>query len=154
MIKQKIFADLISALKNHDQEKLSFLRYILAQIKNKEIDKIPSDPKGKSDLTDEEVVAVLRKITKELNESTEAYKKGNRQDLVKENQKQLEILSVYLPKELSDEDLKKEVEKIIQANIQVSQANPKTIFGICIKQLKSRADPARLVKILQSLPKP
>src|SRR3990167_1819711 len=130
MIKQKIIADQISALKNHDQEKLSLLRYILAQIKNKEIDKIPSDPKGKSDLTDEEVVSVLRKITKELNESIEAYKKGNRQDLVKENQKQLEILSVYLPKELSDEDLKKEVEKIIQANIQVSQANPKTIFGL------------------------
>lgn len=153
MIKQKILEDQIVALKNHDQEKLSFLRYILAQIKNKEIDKIPHDPKGKSDLADEEVVAALRKITKELNESIEAYRKGGRQDLVKENQKQLEILSVYLPKELSDDELKKEINKIIQANIQTSQANPKAIFGICIKQLKSKADPVRIVKILQSLSK-
>lgn len=153
MLKQTIVNDQIAALKNHDQEKLSLLRYILAQIKNKEIDKIPSDPKGKSDLTDDEIVAVLRKITKELNESIEAYKKGGRQDLVEENQKQLEILSVYLPKELSDDELKKEIEKIFQANIQASQVNPKAIFGICIKQLKSKADPARIVKILQSLSK-
>ena len=153
MIKQTIVDDQITALKNHDQEKLSLLQYILAQIKNKAIDKIPSDPKGKSDLTDEEVVAVLRKIAKELNESIEAFKKGGRQDLVKENQKQLEMLSVYLPKEISDDELKKEIEKIIRANIQASQANPKASFGICIKQLKSKADPARIVKILQSLSK-
>ena len=153
MIKQTIVDDQITALKNHDREKLSLLQYILAQIKNKAIDKIPSDPKGKADLTDEEVVAVLRKIAKELNESIEAFKKGGRLDLVKENQKQLEMLSVYLPKEISDDELKKEIEKIIRANIQASQANPKAIFGICIKQLKAKADPARIVKILQSLSK-
>src|SRR3989344_5213482 len=68
MLRKKIVADQIQSLKNHDQEKLSILRYILAQIKNKEIDK-------KIELIDEEIITVLRKIAKELNESIEAFKK-------------------------------------------------------------------------------
>ena len=146
MLKQKLVDDQIQALRNHDQENLSILRYILAQIKNKEIEK-------RSDLTDDETTMVLRKISKELHESIEAAKLGKREGLVTEYQQQLQLVSSYLPKELSDEQLKKEIEKIIAENQDLSNKNPKAIIGISIKQLKNKADPSRIVKVLQSISK-
>ena len=151
MLKQQIFTDQIQALKKHDQEKLSILRYILAQIKNQEIDKKTPESKGISELTDDETTLVLRKIAKELNESIAAFKKGGRQDLISEYQKQLQVVSAYLPKELSDAELRQEIEKIMQENQAVYQKNPKALIGIAVGKLKSKADSARIVRILQSI---
>lgn len=146
MLRQKIVADQIQALKNHDQEKLSTLRYILAQIKNKEIDE-------KSDLNDQEVISILRKISKELNESIEAFKKGGRDDLISGSQKQLQLVLTYLPKEMSDEELKKEIEKVIAQNQDIYNKNPKAIIGVCVGKLKSKAESSRIVRLLQSITK-
>lgn len=150
MLRQKLVNDQIQTLKNHDQEKLSILRYILAQIKNKEIDKNP--PAG-GELTDEETIRVLRKIAKELSESIEAFKKGGREDLISNSQKQLDIVSTYLPKEISDEELKKEIKKVIAENKDVYDKNPKAIIGVCVGKLKSKAESSRIVRLLQSIVK-
>ena len=153
MLKQRLVDDQIHALKNHDQARLSVLRYILAQIKNKEIEKRPASPAGGSDLKDEETTMGLRKIVKELNESIEAAKSGKREDLVLENQKQLSLVSTYLPKEISDEELKKEIEKIISENQDLYRKNPKVLIGISVGKLKSKADPARIVRLVQTVSK-
>jgi len=147
MLRQKIVSDQIQALKDHQQDKLTTLRYILAQIKNKEIDKA----KAGSELNDEEVVSVLRKTVKELNESIAAFKKGGRQDLLKSSQDQLEIVTAYLPKEISDEELKKEISKVIAENQTAYEQNPKAIIGICVSKLKHQAESSRIVKLLQSM---
>ncbi len=143
MLKQKIQEDLIAALKNKDQLKLNTLRFVTSRIKNQEIEK-------KADLNDEEVLVILKKFAKELKESIEASKKANRQELVEENQKQLAIVSAYLPEEISDDQLKQEIEKIIADNKSLYDQNPKAIIGICMKSLKSKADPSRIIKILNS----
>ncbi len=148
MLRKKLTEDQIQALKSHQQEKLSVLRYILAQIKNKEIEKNP--PAG-GELNDEEVTIVLRKIAKELNESIEAFKKGNRPDLITDYQKQLDIVTPYLPKEISDAELKKEIEKVISDNQEAFKNKPKTIIGIAVGKLKTKADPSRIVKLLQTM---
>ncbi|KKQ24471.1 MAG: hypothetical protein US40_C0003G0009 [Candidatus Roizmanbacteria bacterium GW2011_GWC2_37_13] len=137
MLRQKLQDDSLAALKTGDKEKLSVLRFIIAQIKNKEIDKNP--PAG-GELNDEETLVVLKKIAKELKESIEAFEKGNRPDLVKENKKQLVVVSQYLPAEITEEELKKEIEKIIADNKAIYDQNPKAIIGICMKQLKAKAD--------------
>ncbi len=144
MLRQKLQDDQIAALKSGDKTRLNVLRFILAQIKNKEIDK-------KSDLNDEEVLIVLRKVIKELKESVEAFEKGERKELAEDSKKQLEIASVYLPAEISDLELKTEVEKVIKENQAVFDNNQKAIIGICMKQLKSKADPGRIMKILQGI---
>jgi len=143
MLKKKIQDDQITALKAGNRDILNILRFILAQIQNKEIEK-------KAVLSDEETIVVLKKIAKELKESIDAFEKGGRDDLVIKNKKQLEIVSSYLPAEISDEELKKEVDKIIAENKQVFENNPKAIIGICMKSLKSKADPARIMKVLSS----
>ena len=107
MLRQKLQDDQVTALKAGEKTKLGILRFILAQIKNKEIDK-------KSELNDDEVLIVLRKVIKELKESVEAFEKSGRKELAEDNKKQLEIASSYLPKEIGDEELKKEIEKVIK----------------------------------------
>ena len=143
MLRKKLQDDQITALKSGDKTKLEILRFILAQIKNKEIDK-------KSELNDEEALTVIKKVVKELKESIEAFDKGKRKDLSDDSKKQLAIVSVYLPEEISDEELKQEVEKIIKENQALFDKNQKAIIGICMKQLKSKADPVRIMKIISS----
>jgi uncharacterized protein len=143
MLRQKLQDDQIVALKSGDKTKLEILRFILAQIKNKEIDK-------KLELNDEETLMVIKKVTKELKESIEAFEKGGRKDLSDDSKKQLEIASIYLPAEISDEKLKEEIKKIIKENQTIFDANKKAIIGICMKQLRSKADPDRIMKVLSS----
>ncbi len=144
MIKQKLQIDQIQALRTGDKKRLAVLRYILAQLQNKEIEK-------KGQLTDEEVVMLLRKIIKELNDSLSFFERGKRTDLVEENKTQLTIVSAYLPQEISDEELKKKIKIIIKDNRELYQKNKKAIIGLCIKQLKTQADPSRIIKVVQSL---
>ena len=144
MIKQKLQAEQLVALKTGNQEKLTTLRYILAQIQNKEIEK-------KADLTDEEIIAVLKKIAKELKESIAAFEKGGRKDLVEQYAKQLDIVSPYLPKEISDEELTNAVKELIEKNKELSEKNSKAIIGVCMKELRSKADPSRILQVLKTL---
>lgn len=146
MLRQKLQDDQLAALKAGEKTKLGVLRFILAQIKNKEIDKNP--PAG-GELTDEETLSVLRKVIKELKESVEAFEKGGRTELAADSKKQLNIASVYLPKEIDDEELRREIEKVIKDNQVVFDNNQKAIIGICMKQLKSKANPGRIMKALQ-----
>ncbi len=144
MLRKELQDQLIACLKAGEKDKLSLLRLILSQIKNREIEK-------KAELNDEEVIAVIRKMVKELKESIEAFEKGNRNDLVTEYKKQLTIVSTYLPSEISDEELKAEIEKIISENKAVFEQNQKKIIGICMGRLKTKADPSRIMKMLSSL---
>jgi uncharacterized protein YqeY len=67
---------------------------------------------------------------------------------VEQNQIQINILSSYLPTQLSDEELTAEIQKIISDNKELYDANPKAIIGIAMKSLSSRADPQRIMKAL------
>lgn len=144
MIKQKIKTDQLAAMKAGDQARLDILRYILAKIQNQEIAK-------QKDLSDEEVALVLQKQVKELKESLAAAEKAERQELIAQSNSELAIVSSYLPKQLSDEDLKKQIGKILKQNQDLFQKNPKAIIGICINQLKSKAETSRIISILNSL---
>lgn len=144
MIKQTLQADQIQAMKAKDVEKLQTLRYILAQIKNIEIDK-------HSELSEEEVVQVLRKEVKKLQDSIEQFNAAGREDLSKEYQGQKDIIATYLPIEISDEELKQEIMKVIQANQAMYDQNKNAVIGICVKELKSKADPSRISTIMRSL---
>jgi len=148
MLRQKLQDDQITALKAGEKTKLGVLRFILSQIKNKEIDKNP--PAG-GELTDEEIMVVLRKVIKELKESVEAFEKGGRKELCEDSKKQLEIASAYLPTEIDDVELKNEIERVIKVNQAIFDNNQKAIIGICMKELKSKADPGRIMKTLQGI---
>ena len=143
MIKTKIQEDQTAAIKAKDMETLNTVRYILAEIKNKEIDK-------RSELSDDEVITVLQKQAKQLHESIDAFTKGNRQELADQYAKQLDILKRYLPAELSDEELHKAVQELKAQNQEQYNQNPKSFIGIAMKHLRGKADPQRIMKMLES----
>ena len=146
MIKQTIKQDQLAALKTGDQARLNILRYILAKIQNQEIAK-------QKELNDEETTAVLQKQVKELKETLEAAEKANRAELIAQAKTELAIVGDYLPKQLSDEELKKEVEKIVSENQELYKKNVKAIIGVCMKQLKSKADSSRIISLLNLINK-
>lgn len=145
MLRQQLQADQLQALKNHDKVKLETLRYILSEIKNKEIEKNP--PAG-GELSDEETLGILQKVAKRLQEAIISFTKASRQDLIQEYQNQLDIINTYLPAKLTDEQLKEAVEKLKRENQIIIQKNPKAIIGICMKQLRNRAEPEKIMALL------
>ena len=104
-IKEKINDEYKTALKSKDKNKISTYRLILSGIKDLDISNRSGPNKKETD--DEDIKKLLKKMIKQRNESVEIYKKNNRQDLLKIEQSEIDLLSTYLPKQLSEEETKK-----------------------------------------------
>ena len=104
-LKDKIDTDYKNALKSKDKIQISTYRLILSGIKDLDISN-RSGP-NKKDTNDEDIKKLLKKMIKQRSESIDIYKKNNRKDLLEVEQKESEIISGYLPKQLSEEETKK-----------------------------------------------
>ena len=110
-IKEKINDEYKTALKSKDKNKISTYRLILSGIKDLDISNRSGPNKKETD--DEDIKKLLKKMIKQRNESVEIYKKNKRQDLLKVEQGEIDLLSTYLPKQLSEEETKKICSEII-----------------------------------------
>lgn len=139
---EQIKNDLVNAMKNHDKFLTSVLRMLKSAIQSETINK-------KSELTDDEIIAVIKKQVKIRTSSLEEYQKYNRTDLANDLQKEIDILSKYLPEELSEAEL----EKVIDDTITELNATSIKDMGKVIKQVKesvgSRADMTLVSKIVK-----
>ena len=123
MLTEKIDSDLKTSMKRKDATRTSVLRLLKTAMTNKMIEK-------KTDkLNDSDVITLIRKDVKRHQDSIEQFKKGNRDDLVKKEEAELEILKSYLPKEVLPEEIKQAVKKIIEE----TGASGKKDFGKVIK---------------------
>ena len=104
-LKDKIDTDYKNALKSKDKIQISTFRLILSGIKDLDISN-RSGP-NKKDTDDGDIKKLLKKMIKQRSESIDIYKKNNRKDLLEVEQKESEIISGYLPKQLSEEETKK-----------------------------------------------
>ena len=104
-IKEKINDEYKTALKSKDKNKISTYRLILSGIKDLDISNRSGPNKKETD--DEDIKKLLKKMIKQRNESVEIYKKNKREDLLKIERGEIDLLSTYLPKQLSDEETKK-----------------------------------------------
>ena len=104
-LKDKIDTDYKNALKAKDKIQISTYRLILSGIKDIDISN-RSGP-NKKDTNDEDIKKLLKKMIKQRSESIDIYKKNNRKDLLEVEEKESEILSGYLPKQLGEEETKK-----------------------------------------------
>jgi uncharacterized protein YqeY len=142
-LESKIQEDMKQALKAGDKARLETLRGLLAQIKDESIKKRPKE------LTDEDVLAVIRRGVKRRKESIELYKQGNRQDLVEKEQKELEVLQKYLPQQLSREEIEKIVNSVIEQVGATSIKDLGKVMGPVMKQLQGRADGKEVQQIVR-----
>ena len=110
-LRDKIQTDYKNALKSKDKNKISTYRLILSGIKDLDINNRSGNEKKETD--DGDIKKLLKKMVKQRSESIEVYKKSNRTDLLDIEQRELNIISVYLPKLLGDEETKKICSDII-----------------------------------------
>ena len=139
---EKITKDLTEAMKDKDTFRTSVLRMLKSALKNEEINK-------KSPLTDDEVLAIIKKQVKTRKDSMNEYASYNRMDLADSLQKEIDILNEYLPEELSDEEL----EKIVKETITKVKAESIKQMGMVIKTISSeygaRCDMAKVSKLVK-----
>ena len=103
-LKDKIETNYKNSLKSKDKFQISTYRLILSAIKNQDI--VNRSGPNKKETDDDDIKKLLKKMIKQRAESIEIYKKGNRQDLLEIEQKEHEIISSFLPKQLSEEETK------------------------------------------------
>jgi uncharacterized protein YqeY len=111
-LREKIESDYKNALKSKDKNKISTYRLILSGIKDLDINN-RSGP-NKKDTDDEDIKKLLKKMIKQRSESIEVYKKNNRNDLLEIEENEVNVLSEYLPKQMSEEETISICKKIIE----------------------------------------
>lgn len=145
MLLQKIDKDFKQALSEKNEIKISTLRMLRSALHNMEIELRPK----KKELTDEVALEVIAREIKRRKESIEAFEKGNRLDLTEKEKKELEILSQYLPEQLSNDKIREIVQvKIVEVGASGPQDFGK-IMGLVTKETKGKADGSRVAVIVK-----
>ena len=112
MLVEKIKNDLTKHLKSGDKAKVSLTRLLLAAVKDKEIS-LRNSAEEDNQLNDSIVMDIIKKMIKQRNLAIESFKKANRLDLVEKEELESQLLSVYLPKQLTEEELNSVIAKVI-----------------------------------------
>ena len=148
-LKDKISTDYKNALKSKAKIQISTYRLVLSGIKDLDISN-RSGP-NKKDTDDEDIKKLLNKMIKRRSESIDIYKKNNRKDLLEIEKKELEILSGYLPKKLSEEETKKICEEIVSKLEASSLKDMGKVMGELKKQYSDNLDFAKAGALLKEL---
>lgn len=142
-LKERLNNDLKNAMKNNDIFLRDTIRLINSAIKQVEVDKRIS-------LKDEDIIKILNSAKKQRLDSINAYKNASRDDLVQKEQKELDIILSYLPKQLDDNELESKIKEIIAS---INATSIKDLGKVMneAKSLSQVADGARISKIAKEL---
>lgn len=132
-VKQQLTEDMKQAMRERDMFRLGTIRYALSEIKNAEIDQ--------GELNDEQIQKLLISQVKKMKDAIEDFKKGNREDLIEDEEKRIAVIQAYLPQQLSDEELRTVVEEVI-AQSGITEVGPLT--GKVMQAVKGQADGGRV----------
>lgn len=133
------------AMKTKDKVRLSVIRMIRAALQNEAINK------GVKTLSEADELSVLAREVKQRNDSLEQFKKAGRDDLVKQVEKELDILKAYMPEPLSDEELEDLIKQAIEQTGATDKKDFGKVMGVVMPQVKGKADGARVQKLVQKL---
>lgn len=147
-IRDIIDQDLKQAMITKDADAVSALRMLLSSIKDKEISIRTG---GAGQLTDDQVVDVIKAEIKKRTESITAYEQGNRDDLVAQEKKALSYIEKYMPAQMSDEELEKIIkDAIAQAGSDI-KVNFVKLMGSIMPLVKGKADGNRVTQTVKKL---
>ena len=142
-IKAQITEDMKSAMRAHDTARLSALRLLLAAVKQKEVDE-------RVEPTDEVVTGVIAKLVKQRRDSVAQYLAAGRQDLADKEQFEIDALSVYLPKQMSDEEIRAVVDAAMAETGASGMAAMGKVMGIVKGKCACKADMGRVSAIVKA----
>ena len=148
-MKEIIETEYKNALKAKDKSKISTYRLILSSIKDLDITNRSGPNKKETD--DEDIKKLLKKMVKQRAESIEIYKKNNRTDLLEVEQNEHDILTSFLPKQLSEEETKKICEQIISKTGAASIKDMGKVMGALKKEYSDEIDFAKAGSLIKEL---
>ena len=143
-LKQKLLSDLKGAMKAKDALKVSTLRLISSEIKNKEIDL-------RNELGDDAIIALLTTQIKKRKEAAAFFEKGGRAELKQKEEQEMAILQEYLPEAAGEDEVKARIEQVI---VEVGAEGPKDmgkVMKVVIPEFKGKADGGLIQRLVGEL---
>ena len=147
-LKKQIEQKLNEALKAKDKKIYPTLRLVISAIKDAEI---ASRIKDKKEMSDSDLTAILKKMIKQRNESCEVYKKAGRKELLENEIKEIEVISAFLPKQLSEEETKKICEEAIKSSGASSMKDMGKVMGVLKAKHADTLDFSKVSSIIKKL---
>jgi uncharacterized protein len=141
---EKIRTELTAAMKARDAERLSTLRMLQSSFKYQEIE-------SGHELSDEEAMIVIRKAVKQRLDSIEQYTKGNRPELADKERREMELLTTWLPPELTDEEIESGIREIVASTGAQSKKDMGKVMKEAAARYKGRVDGRKIQEIVGKL---
>jgi len=143
-LRQKLSDDLKQAMRGGDKVRRLVIRLVMAAIKNAEISK-------QVDLDDADILGIIAKEVRQRRESVEAFKQGNRQDLVAQEEAELTILNEYLPRQMTREEIIVAARRVIEGIGAQGPGDKGKVMPKLIAQLKGKADGREINAVVTEL---
>lgn len=134
--------DLKDAMRNRDKQRLSVIRSVKSSLQNEVINK-------GQELIDDEVLSVLNREMKQRKESLYEFEQADRKELVDKTNIEIQILSEYMPSQLSDEELRQVVLEMIDDVGATSKSDMGKVMGAIMPKVKGRADGSKVKNLVQ-----
>ena len=141
-IKTQISNDVKDAMRSKDKDRLAALRLILAAFKQKEVDE-------RIELSDEQSISILNKMAKQHRDSIEQFGQANRDDLIKKEQLELDIIESYLPEKLSEEEVNLLIDEAISETGANSAKDIGKVIGLLKGKLQGQADMGEVSRLIR-----
>ena len=143
MIKDKINEDMKSAMRAHDTARLGTIRLLRAAVKQREIDE-------QIDATDAQVMEVIAKMVKQRRDSVEQYRAGGREDLAQKEQAEIDVLSSYLPQQLTEAEINAIIDEAVAAAGVTGMAGMGKVMGLGKPRVTGRADLGKVSALVKA----
>jgi len=141
-LRETINQDVKNAMKAKDTKKRDALRLLTSAFKQIEVDE-------RKELSDEDVIKIIQTQVKRRNDAASQYKDAGREDLMQIELDEIAYYEVYLPKQLSDEELQSEIKTIIEKTGASSMKDMGKVMGMASKELAGKADGKRISEMVK-----
>jgi len=143
LLKTQLQSDVKEAMKARDKRALGTLRLIMSELKRREVDE-------RIELKDEDVLAILEKMTKQRRDSLAQYQSADRQDLADQEQYELDLIIKYMPEPMSESELLALVRTTIELTGASSMADMGSVMGALKAEAQGRADMAKVGQLVKA----
>lgn len=148
MLSDRLTEDLKDAMRKKDRVRLLTIRSIQAALKEKEIEQRQA---GSGEISDDDAIAVMQKQAKQRRDAIEQYEAAGREDLASSERAELEIIEAYLPKQLSDDELRAIVRDVIAETGASSPKDMGRVMGKAVERTRGVADGKRVSAVAREL---
>lgn len=144
MLKQTLKEDIIKYMKSKDKVRLTALRTLMAEVKYKEMDL-------KKELEDNELIGIVEKTIKQLNETLSYAKQANKEDIISETEIAIDMFTIYMPKQFTDEQAKAIVIEVIAENAFKGKGDMGKTMKAVMPKLKGKYDSKKINPLVNEL---